>query len=698
MGCEANECKRSSADFSVKCSVCKASIRVCEKHLVNNVKCKACYKSLHASTSGVGSEKKQSEEKKSDEKEKKKGGVLEHAEKERESKAIGEPSAKSSCPDSEKKKSEKKKPEKPLPKNDYPELLILHVDVGQGECTLLVEWIPGDVDSEVCSSMKPIWVGVIDGGYATFGRGALSRYLDALGIKRVDDMFCTHFDGDHTKGLTALFKHHGEVFEFGNLWVRNDKETSFKSSTKLELLKHARKRCEVHAIKEDQRLKIQSDCLSVTCIHSDAKDLQDENEGSIALKIEYGDFVYYTGGDLPIEQEKRILSKCEYVDAFKCGHHGSANSTPVELIDAWRPHLAFISCGVQSFGHPTYDVMERLCAPKSSVEGIYLTNCIHNRRVVNPTYVEGEKELEGQYVSLMEAVEKDKRERLGAMLKKAKERAAEHREKKLNETTRAFVAGSKDHLGTVALRVSAIDGRAHHYVGWMNCFYETGKANWEWTSYGTKKFPKEDKRLLEERLKFLKGKLSTAVTKALEADEYVASPLSMRNKVRVLKDSKKKLDKVVSGPSDETLHTPVKTMATTVGVKGTPVTFPKTISDRTLRYRLFDQVTVVGLHFRDKKPFIAFCMYCRLSEPDERNGHSEEILEIDCEEHGYNDDVSVHEHCYLKWLNKGPVKPKLSMEKAREVLGEYLSSDGDRLEGLPPEYCPFCNHKGDYNE
>ena len=41
------------------------------------------------------------------------------------------------------------------------------------------------------------------------------------------------------------------------------------------------------------------------------------------------------------------------------GHHGSKNSTSLELMEALRPDYAVISVGSNSYGHPTVEALQR---------------------------------------------------------------------------------------------------------------------------------------------------------------------------------------------------------------------------------------------------------------------------------------------------------------------------------------------------
>ena len=94
---------------------------------------------------------------------------------------------------------------------------------------------------------------------------------------------------------------------------------------------------------------------------------QEENSRSLTLRLEYGSFAMWLGGDLTgggsstADVETPASLACGDVDVYKLNHHGSSTSTSLNLVANLRPELAVVSCGVgNSFGHPTSTVVNRL--------------------------------------------------------------------------------------------------------------------------------------------------------------------------------------------------------------------------------------------------------------------------------------------------------------------------------------------------
>jgi beta-lactamase superfamily II metal-dependent hydrolase len=120
---------------------------------------------------------------------------------------------------------------------------------------------------------------------------------------------------------------------------------------------------------------------------------QPDNDDSIALVVRFGNFFFYTGGDLPSAGEDLVANAVRTygftnpqggaafpaatrIAAFKAGHHGSDHSTSDYFLTRILPTAAFISCGENQFGdinHPAQPVIDRMDATAGLF--FYLTNC-----------------------------------------------------------------------------------------------------------------------------------------------------------------------------------------------------------------------------------------------------------------------------------------------------------------------------------
>ena len=103
-----------------------------------------------------------------------------------------------------------------------------------------------------------------------------------------------------------------------------------------------------------------------------------ENDYSVCLRIQYGDFVFSTCGDLDGENsgayhdiESYYAKVMGSVDVYKSNHHGSSHSNNANWLAKLQPTVSVIQCGAgNSYGHPTKAAMTNMNKYSSK---IYLT-------------------------------------------------------------------------------------------------------------------------------------------------------------------------------------------------------------------------------------------------------------------------------------------------------------------------------------
>ncbi len=226
-------------------------------------------------------------------------------------------------------------------------LKITNLDVGQGDCTC------------IRLSGKTI---LIDGGssdVAEVGKYRISKYLKYHGIRRLDYIFITHSDSDHTGGIAEIIQDHNRMgFDIGTL-VFPDVEKRDESYKELERL------CQgcgilVKKMKKGDRVRVGG--MDIRCIHPRRDyDWRTENDYSLVLSVGYGGFRGLFVGDLEHAGEEEILRDITDVDYLKAGHHGSAGSSGEEFLAALSPEIAVISAGEGNrYGHPAPAALERL--------------------------------------------------------------------------------------------------------------------------------------------------------------------------------------------------------------------------------------------------------------------------------------------------------------------------------------------------
>ncbi len=108
-----------------------------------------------------------------------------------------------------------------------------------------------------------------------------------------------------------------------------------------------------------------------------------ENDYSIGLKVTYGTYSYATAGDSDGEYatsansytynnvEQKLISAMGQVETVRANHHGSSHSSSDAYVDALVPQTSVISCGNNSYGHPSNHTLDAFRAVGAD---IYLTN------------------------------------------------------------------------------------------------------------------------------------------------------------------------------------------------------------------------------------------------------------------------------------------------------------------------------------
>lgn len=103
----------------------------------------------------------------------------------------------------------------------------------------------------------------------------------------------------------------------------------------------------------------------------EAADLPGENKLSIAFRVTYGRFDYFTGGDLSSIDEETAFSPALWkdveapvgqatgpVDAMKANHHGSWDANSIPFLAALRPRVIVV--GSRAEGHPAVNAWRRM--------------------------------------------------------------------------------------------------------------------------------------------------------------------------------------------------------------------------------------------------------------------------------------------------------------------------------------------------
>lgn len=214
---------------------------------------------------------------------------------------------------------------------------FIAVDVGQGQSLILTS---GDSTAVIDCGGKGKNVNAGD---------KVAGLLLGGGRQKVDILLLTHFDDDHVNGVTRLMSR----VDVKKLVIPDG---SYDKAEREEILSLAQKLgAEVCIITQDTT--IEADGLKIKVYSTFSQE-----EPSLIYLGCIGDFEALISGDAGISEEQEFVAAHDLpdVELFVAGHHGSKTSSSQELLEALNAEFTVVSCGYNSYGHPTKEALERI--------------------------------------------------------------------------------------------------------------------------------------------------------------------------------------------------------------------------------------------------------------------------------------------------------------------------------------------------
>jgi competence protein ComEC len=246
-------------------------------------------------------------------------------------------------------------------------------DVGQGDAMALqVPSGAGPFPPGVGRSFTDRQTIIVDTGGSPFGNGSFdigARVVEpalwATGVRSLRTLLLTHGDPDHIGGAVALI----DDFRPDAVWQGVPVPHAVALQAVLARAAEAGTRVEERGAGEELALG----AARIRVLHPAPPDWERQrvrNDDSVVLEVLYGDVALLLTGDIGSTIERAIVPHLTPAKTriLKVAHHGSRTSTSQELLNAWRPQIALISCGRGNpFGHPAPEVVERLSAAGATV-------------------------------------------------------------------------------------------------------------------------------------------------------------------------------------------------------------------------------------------------------------------------------------------------------------------------------------------
>ena len=242
------------------------------------------------------------------------------------------------------------------------ELSIHCLSVGNGDCTLIVS-----------PSGKTMMVDA--GRTGQEHRIHLCDYLDSLGIHRLDYLVITHYHNDHLGGVDTLVQHGvtiDTVYDRGWRYCGTDFDGMYVPT--VNSIRHTLADGQVL----DMGAGVSATVLTVNgngqlidtpFVDRDCPSGEDydENDFSVGLLIDYGEFQFFAAGDLSgvtdggyTDIETSVAAEVADIDVYRVNHHGSRFSTNETFLAALSPEVSILSVGGNAYHHPDTAVLRRL--------------------------------------------------------------------------------------------------------------------------------------------------------------------------------------------------------------------------------------------------------------------------------------------------------------------------------------------------
>ena len=218
-------------------------------------------------------------------------------------------------------------------------MLSVHfIDVGQADCELIT--LPSGK------------VMLIDAGNNDDGE-LVVRYIQDLGISKIDYLIGTHPHEDHIGGLDYVIFN----FSIGEVFLPDIAVETKTYDDVISAIEHKG----LTITTAGDGVTIYSDPETLIDIIAPVGSAYDSlNNYSAIVRLRYLNSSFLFTGDAETESENEITADIRS-DVLKVGHHGSSTSSSRSFLDRVDPTYAVISCEKgNSYGHPHTETLESL--------------------------------------------------------------------------------------------------------------------------------------------------------------------------------------------------------------------------------------------------------------------------------------------------------------------------------------------------
>lgn len=212
-----------------------------------------------------------------------------------------------------------------------PRLAVHFMDVGQGDCTLLI------------SNGHAM---LIDAGDDSQGT-KVQKYLKEQGIEKLDYVMGTHPDADHIGGLDVILT----KFDCETILFTDAVSDTVAYRNVMETVRYR----EYEITEPELGASFPLGSATFTVVGPAGVYEEGSNNYSIGLRVTFGENSFLFIGDAEEKAQMDMLQSGADLscDVLKAGHHGSSDSANLRFLEAVGAEYAVISCGIgNDYGHP----------------------------------------------------------------------------------------------------------------------------------------------------------------------------------------------------------------------------------------------------------------------------------------------------------------------------------------------------------
>lgn len=215
---------------------------------------------------------------------------------------------------------------------------------------------------------------IFDGGGNGMGTQRMLPQMRKMGVSKVKYLIASHYHGDHIGGLDEILA----AVPVEQVWDRgrrNEKALLGSYGSYVRLAGTRRKTVSTGQVfdlgggAKATVLAYDGNVLGSSTRHKIDNTSNYENSASVVIRIDYGDFSCWLGGDLTgggtrYDMETPVSKVCGDVDVYLANHHGWDDGSNKNLLQTLDPEVCVISCSHKNTHNvPHRAVLDRMSTP-----------------------------------------------------------------------------------------------------------------------------------------------------------------------------------------------------------------------------------------------------------------------------------------------------------------------------------------------